>query len=112
MAARSPVLRTTTPLVRARCPIACKPVLDRNVSLRTSTIVRAEAESAPDTAGESEVDAPLEVDEVQEQRALREDKRQAQRSSQGRGGQRGGRNQKDEWEDKIVQVRDLSLIHI
>ena len=52
------------------------------------------------------MDTALEVDEVQEQRALREDKRQAQRSFQGRGGQRGGRNQKDEWEDKIIQVRN------
>lgn len=110
MAARAPILRVSAPLARARCPIVCKPVLDRNATLRRHTIVRAEAEPSPVTEAESDsLDAELEVDKVQQQRALKEDQRQAQRSSggyQGRGGQRGGRDQKDEWEDKIIQVRD------
>lgn len=114
MAARAAVFRTPAPVVRSRCPIASKPVLDCNVTLRRDTAVRAEAEPAPMSEGESELE--LEVDEVQEQRALREDKRQAQRSFQDRGGERGGRDQKkDEWEDKIVQARDKPhklLLHV
>lgn len=110
MAARAVVFRTTCP-ARARCPIACKPVLDRNVTLRRDIVVRAEAEPVPVSEDESGLEEVEVVDEVQEQRALREDKRQAQRSFQGKGGQRGGRNQKDAWENKIIQVRDRPHKH-
>jgi hypothetical protein len=100
MATRLPVLRTA-PLARARCPIACKPVLDRKPTLHRLSCVRA-ADAEPELAPEEDTDIELEVDEVQEQRALREDRRQAQSGSQ-RGGQR--RNE-EEWEDKIIQVRN------
>lgn len=96
MAACAPLPRRVA-AVRVNTGFVTRPRVVSNVSPERIVCVRAAAE---DPASATEDDTPeLEVDQVQEERARKEDSRQAQRSYS-----RGGQRNKEEWEDKIVQV--------
>jgi hypothetical protein len=96
MAARLKLSKAPVGL-RARLPLAQRPVVQPTILESRSVAVRAAEDlqlpSSDDDFGEPEMDA------VQKRRAMNEEQVQAQ----GRYA-RGGRNDKEEWEDKIIQV--------
>lgn len=97
MAARAPLPRTVA-AIRVNTGLITRPKVSPNVAVDRLVYARAAAE---DPASAAEDDVPeLEVDQVQEERARKEDSRQAQRTFS-----RGSQRKKEEWEDKIVQVR-------
>lgn len=102
--AAHPAVPRRVAAVRINTGLVNRPKVSPTGTLERAVCVRAAAE---DPASASEDDVPeLEVDAVQEERARKEDARQAQRSYS-----RGNQRNKEEWEDKIVQVR-LAATHV
>lgn len=98
MAALAALPHTVRP-IRVKTTFAARPIFAPNAA-NVARVACVHA-AAKDSASGTEDDVPdLEVDQVQEERARKEDSRQAQRTYS-----RGGQRKKEEWEDKIVQVR-------
>jgi hypothetical protein len=111
----APALRLTrAPRAAAPRPLCAHARPAPHAAPRASVLARASDDDSPVVVASTEDsgmadDAPLEleVDEVQTQRAMREERYQAEGRMRRGGDDRRGKQQ-EEWEDKIVQVGRLA----